>query len=144
MRSIRVTAVAVMLLVGASQVAAQSQYTDQVFRQLQDIYDDVANEGYYLTNFIVGSMDEGEDDVWTMSFMEDTEYVIHGACDRDCSDIDLSVLTEAGDVVESNILTDDSPVVTFRPAKSARYQIKATMYSCSEEPCYFGLGIFND
>jgi hypothetical protein len=108
------------------------------------MYDAAAEDGYHLTNFILGSMDEGEDDVWTMTFTEGTEYVIHGACDRDCSDIDLSVLTEAGEVVGSDLLTDDYPVVTFTPDKSTRYQIKATMYACTAEPCYFGLGIFND
>ena len=99
MRSIRATAIAAIFVLGAGQAVGQSQYTDQVFRQLQGMYDAAAEDGYHLTNFILGSMDEGEDDVWTMTFTEGTEYVIHGACDRDCSDIDLSVLTEAGEVV---------------------------------------------
>jgi len=133
-----------VLTIGSLNVSAQSQYTDQVFRQLQDIYDDVADEEYFLRNYILGSLDEGDDDVWTMMFYGDTEYLIHGACDRDCDDLDLTISDEDGEVVDTDISVDDHPIVSFSPSKDGRYEIKATMYSCSMEPCYFGLAIFND
>ena len=144
-RSISVLAIAlVVLLLAAGSTTAQSQYTDQVFRQLQEMYDDAGEDGLYLRNYIVGSLDQGEEDIWTMTFYEDTEYVIYGACDRDCGDIDLTIMGEDGTVVDSDTLSDDYPVVSVLPSKDTRYQVKATMYACSAEPCYFGIGIFND
>lgn len=132
---------AAMLNVRAEPLA-QSSFTDQVWSQLQLFYDDASDDGYSLRNYVVGSLDDGQDDFWTMTFYGGNEYMITGACDEDCSDIDLAILTEDGTEVTSDRETDSFPVVSVRPGRDKRYQVKVSMYSCSVEPCYFGFGIF--
>jgi hypothetical protein len=63
-------------------------------------------------------------------------------CDEDCSDIDLYLEDENGNEIDSNVSTDDVPIIECRPAWSGRFQIRVRMYECSVEPCYFGVGVF--
>jgi hypothetical protein len=125
-----------------AEPVAQSSFTDQVWKQLQGFYDTASDDGYSLRNYVVGSLDDDQDDFWTMTFYGGNEYMITGACDEDCSDIDLAILTEDGTEVTSDRETDSFPVVSLHPSRDIRYQVKVSMYSCAVEPCYFGFGIF--
>lgn len=135
-------ATSVAVLNVRAEAVAQSSFTDQVWSQLQGFYETASDDGYSLRNYVVGSLDDDQDDFWTMTFYGGNEYMITGACDEDCSDIDLAILTEDGTEVTSDRATDSFPVVSVHPGLDTRYQVKVSMYSCSVEPCYFGFGIF--
>ncbi|MDZ4702034.1 MAG: hypothetical protein SH809_20150 [Rhodothermales bacterium] len=119
-------------------------YAQQVWDQLQNHYTTITDLGgeYALQNYVMGSIHAGEDDLWTFYFDEGTEYIISAACDNDCTDIDVKILNEDGEVVQEDTKDDDQPLVAFTPKVSAGYEVEVKMYKCSEEPCYFGFGIF--
>jgi hypothetical protein len=69
-------------------------------------------------------------------------YQIIGVCDNDCSDFDLRLFDPRGREVDSDVLTDDTPVVEVSPSVSGTYTVRAIMTSCSDQPCRYGIGIY--
>jgi hypothetical protein len=88
-------------------------------------------------------MNQGATDRWTFRFDQGSEYGITGACDEDCSDLDIVVEDANGNVMASDEADDDFPVVFFTPRSGGNYTVNVKMYSCSQQPCYFGFGVFN-
>ncbi len=133
---------ALVLGVTLTPANAEAQsHADLVWRQLNRVYENVASDGYSSRNYIIGRMDEDASDSWTFSLTAGMTYRIVGACDGDCSDLDIEVLDGTTSIAK-DVLADDIPVVTFRAAKSTRYTVKVIMAACSSEPCFFGIGIF--
>lgn len=130
-----------LLLLSVSYVNAQS-YTDIVWDQIQEAYDDASDDGYTVKNYIVGAIDEDEDNSWTFYLDSSLEYRFEAFCDEDCDDLDLYLYDDDGDELDSDELEDDYPIIYFSPRYSGRYEIEISMYSCSVEPCYWGLAIF--
>ena len=130
------------LLVGGAEQGNAQSYAQQVWSQLQRMHDVVGANDFTLQNYIVGHLAEGNTDSWTFTFRANTDYIITGACDNDCSDLDLTVKDSSGRVVEKDTTTDDVPVLRFRGGSNARYTVEVKMYACSSAPCYFGFGVF--
>lgn len=122
-------------------IYAQS-YTEIVWKQIQNAYDENVDEGYTVKNYIIGTISEEDDDTWTFYLPRNNEYLIEAFCDEDCDDLDLYLNDSEGNQIDSDTAEDDYPIIFFEPTKSDRYQIKVSMYSCTVEPCYFGLAIF--
>jgi hypothetical protein len=131
-----------LLFVAPAPLVGQD-YVNQVWNQLQgDYVDYVEDDDFLLKNYIVGALNSGRTDSWTFTLNQGTGYAITGACDQDCTDLDIVVQNASGNVVASDELDDDYPIVEFTPSSTGPYTVKVTMYTCSEEPCYFGFGIF--
>lgn len=67
-------------------------------------------------------------------------YRIIGACDVDCSDVDLKLNDPSGREVDSDTETDDFPVVAASPREDGEYTVKVIMAQCKKAPCRFGVG----
>ena len=125
-----------------AQQAVGQTYAQQVWDQLKVHYAAANLDDYYLENYILGKLSDDTSESWTFSMDASTDYVLTGACDNDCSDIDLLILNADGETVEEDTEEDDTPVVFFSPKKDGRYTVRVKMYACSDEPCYFGFGLF--
>ena len=119
---------------------AQS-YAETVWSQIQNFYDEMSDENYTVKNYIIGTIGEDDENSWTMYLSSSDEYVFGGFCDEDCDDLDLYLYDEDGNEIDNDTEEDDFPVITFSPRESGRYKIEVAMYSCSVEPCYFGLSV---
>lgn len=84
--------------------------------------------------------DSASDD-YTFELKSGREYFIVGVCDQDCSDLDLTLRDENGNVVAEDELEDDAPVLRITPRWSGRFQLTVTMFACSSAPCYYGLSV---
>jgi len=130
-------------LIAARPTHAQD-YADFVWQQLQNQYDVVAGQGSYkLRSYIMGALNEDATESWTFPLNASTDYIVTGACDVDCSDIDIVVMDPNGNEVNADRLADDQPIVEFATKGTGKYTVQIEMYSCSVEPCYFGFGIFH-
>lgn len=69
-------------------------------------------------------------------------YSIFGVCDGDCSDIDLSLYDNNGNLIAQDNDSDDYPIVSANIYRSGSYQIKVRMYSCRTQDCLYGLAAF--
>lgn len=129
------------LMISSSSIFAQS-YTETVWRQIQNAYEENIDEGYSVSNYIIGKISDDDDNTWTFYLSSGKEYLIEGFCDEDCDDLDLYLTDSDGDELDKDIEEDDFPLMYFSPNKTGRYSIKVSMYSCEVEPCYFGLALF--
>ena len=129
------------LMISSSSIFAQS-YTETVWRQIQNAYEENIDDGYSVSNYIIGKISDDDDNTWTFYLSSSKDSLIEGFCDEDCDDLDLYLNDSDGDEIDKDIEEDDFPLMYFSPNKTGQYSIKISMYSCEVEPCYFGLAIF--
>lgn len=118
-----------------------SQYTRQVQGYLANIASAAEKQGFtrVVGGPVFGSLDDDEKSSHEMTVVAGVDYVLFGACDNDCTDVDLIVYDQNNRLVKRDILADDKPVVMFTAARSAKYRIEVVMAVCSTEPCRYGL-----
>lgn len=124
--------------------ARSSDYAQQIWDQLQVHRAAIGARNMHHENFIVGHLDHGDSDYWGLQLLRGRTYVISAACDVDCPDIDLIIRDDRGNEIDSDTLTDDYPVLEFRPPYAGEYELEVRMYSCNVNPCYYGFGVFRD
>ena len=64
-----------------------------------------------------------------------------GACDEDCSDLDL-VVTTGAEEAGADRDADDEPSVEFNVKRSGDFTVRVEMYACSQNPCRYGVDVF--
>lgn len=82
-----------------------------------------------------GMLNDGYYRVHNVTLREDVEYTFVGSCDNDCSDLDLQLFDENGNLIDEDLLRDDYPVVSVTPRWTGRFRIKVIMAECSVNPC---------
>ena len=136
---------AVLSLLGVTG-RAQAQ-PDQWTRQVNALLDQAASiatsNGMRRTHEpYVGSLRTGATSSHTLQLSAGTSYQIIGVCDNDCSDFDLRLYDPRGREVDSDLLTDDTPVVSVTPRRTGTYTVRAIMTTCSSQPCRYGIGVY--
>jgi predicted small lipoprotein YifL len=132
-----------------ASTAQQATITDEVRQQL------IQNIGDQLSQFqsqaapnaprAEGLVDEiiplqpGTDHRWQVNLTGGTAYTILGACDGDCTNVDIELIdVRTGGVVASDVLPDDYPLVTYTPAANGQHIVRIMMQTCTVAPCYAG------
>ncbi len=130
-------------VLSAAPASAQNQYVQQVTRYLDAARNTLADEGFSRQRaYTTASMNEGAERTFTVSLLRNRDYVFTGACDNDCSDIDFWLYDNNDNLIDSDLATDDAPVVRVTPARNGTFRLKVRMHSCSTSPCYYGWGLF--
>ncbi|HJU86984.1 MAG TPA: hypothetical protein VJ788_06425 [Gemmatimonadota bacterium] len=132
------------LLLGFSARPSMAQSTDQVWSQLSSQSTRASNEDFARFNYIIGYLDNDSEPVdnWPVYLSAGSTYRIVGVCDNDCTDFDLSLEDADRNVLVSDVLEDDLPIVNFSPSTSATYWIRPTMVACGVNPCGYGIAVF--
>jgi hypothetical protein len=136
------------IAVGAALLApvaarAQDAWVRQVRTQLTAAGHVFEERGYELTHRIyTGSLNDGGSEMVELDLDVGMEYQIMGACDQDCTDLDLTIVDGNGNVIDSDLLDDDVPVVSVTVSRSGRFRLRVSMADCSQEPCRYGIGVF--
>ena len=139
---------AVLALLGVALVAttahAQDQWERVVRSQLQQVGTASEGRGYTMSHDIyMGRLDDDATTNLTLNLDAGKAYEIWGVCDQDCSDIDMVLYDENDNEVDSDLLTDDKPLVEVTPRHSATFRIKVTMANCRANPCRYGVGVWS-
>jgi len=118
-----------------------SEYTVQVRGYLERLGSNAEKQGFsrVVSGPVYGSLNDDAEGSHDMTVSGGTEYVIFGACDNDCTDLDLLIYDADGGLVRRDVAADDRPVLVFTPRKSGKYKIKVVMAICADEPCRYGL-----
>lgn len=66
-------------------------------------------------------------------------YRVIGKCDNDCSDLDLRLYDENDNLVTSDVETDDQPIVSVTPRRTATFRVEVAMATCSTSLCGWGV-----
>ena len=119
------------------------QWAGQVARLLNQAASIATNQGMRRTHQpYIGSLRTGASTNHSVQLNGGTAYSLIGVCDNDCSDFDLRLFDSSGREVASDVLTDDTPIVSVTPRRSGTYTVRAIMTACSNQPCRYGIGIY--
>jgi hypothetical protein len=69
-------------------------------------------------------------------------YFLVGACDVDCASLYFEVLHADGAVIGRSTEQTGRIVLAFQPERAGKYQLRATMRSCSIQPCEWGVRVY--
>jgi hypothetical protein len=89
-----------------------------------------------------GGLADGGEERISVELKGGNTYMFLGTCDEDCDDLDLFLISASGETIDSDVQTDDVPMVTTTVARDGTYFLRVKMHSCSIEPCAYGIGIF--
>jgi len=136
-------AAAAVLLAISPLGQLNAQWLEQIDGQLQEIRELVEKDGYRpLEENRTGSLKNGARETQTLTLRAGIEYMVVGVCDTDCKDLDLRLRGPAGDEMDVDVETDDTPIVSVTPSVAGNFSLEVVMVSCSTEPCYWGVGIY--
>lgn len=86
-----------------------------------------------------GDLPDGYHQDLTLFLESGTPYRIHGACDRDCADLDLELFDRSGQLIVSDVELDDFPILWVTVRRSGSYTLRVSMADCGISPCTFGV-----
>ena len=130
-------------LCGTSLTHAQNTYQQQIANQFASLMPVMTQRGYSpMGERMMGSLNDDGDESILVSLTAGTHYVIVGACDNDCSDVDLQVFNNQGTKLGEDMETDDKPVVEVTPSYTGQFRVKILMANCRTNPCYYGVQVF--
>jgi hypothetical protein len=143
-RNVILAAVGLSLLGVTSRAQAQpDQWTRQVGALLDQAASVATSNGLRRTHTpYIGSLREDATAGHTLQLDAGVRYQLIGVCDNDCSDFDLRLFDPRGREVASDVLTDDTPVLSVTPRMGGTYTVRAIMTACSDQPCRYGIGVY--
>ena len=143
MKKMLLLTAALTALFAPSTARAQDAWVRQVREQISVVGSRFEQQGYELTHRIyTGALNDGASEMVNLELDVGREYQIMGACDEDCSDLDLTLYDGNGNVVDSDMLDDDYPLVSLTVTRSGVFRVRVSMADCSADPCRYGIGVF--
>ncbi|MBC7768816.1 MAG: hypothetical protein H7124_08510 [Phycisphaerales bacterium] len=130
------SAIAMALVTSAS---AQEDYRRQVLGYLEHGLERHAAAGYAAERTVpdlITPLELGRPYLWSVYLLAGVNYRVYGACDDDCSDLDMEIYGADGDFAERDDARDDTPYVQITPASTGRHYVRLWLYACAAEPCY--------
>ena len=121
--------------------SASGTYTTQVEGYLARLATNAHSQGYNrsVAGPVYGHLDDDGIATHDMTVASGVDYALIGACDNDCTDVDLKISDAAGNVIMQDIAVDDTPVLLFHSNSAGKWQVKVVMATCSRNPCYYGI-----
>ncbi|MDX2275242.1 MAG: PPC domain-containing protein [Hyphomonadaceae bacterium] len=127
------------LMVGMGAASAQSEYDDQARSYLEAGMDAHAALGYRRDNSVadlVAPLRLEHPKIWAVRLRQGVNYRVYGACDNDCSDIDMEIYDANGELADRDVATDDTPYVQITPSQTGLHFVRLWVFACESEPCY--------
>lgn len=133
-----------MLGVAAAPASAQtiSQQSNQLLGQLRNEIqarenNAPANEGNQLLHAELATLAQGETRTTHLVASWGGILTVSGFCAAGCGDLDIAVLdANTGAEVVSDAASDNTPIVTFQSLASGDYNLRVTMYNCTDKCLY--------
>lgn len=125
----------------ASSTSPRTNYTAQVRGYLDRQANNARAQGYnrVAAGPVYGRLNDDATSAHEMTVSGNTQYVLFGACDNDCTDVDLKIYDTRGNLQLQDVAVDDTPVLTFTANASGKYRVVVVMATCSASPCYYGV-----
>jgi S1-C subfamily serine protease/uncharacterized RDD family membrane protein YckC len=89
-----------------------------------------------------GALAVEESESFRFQLEEGEEAIVLAACDLDCYDLDVAVLSPAGDTVAFDDAVDAWPFVEFEAPETGEYVAAVILYECDVEPCWYAAQAF--
>ncbi len=120
-------------------IALANQYEDQVKTRLAAGALVCSLGGYEVTSTHIDTLRRNGRDTLSLTLRSRSNYKIIGACDDDCTDLDLILYDENDREVARDEKTDDVPIVDVSPRWDADFTLRVHLYACKTEKCVYGV-----
>jgi hypothetical protein len=123
--------------------SGDSRWEEQVIGFLEMGEEMLEGEGFVRTHeYETGTLRRGASESVRIRLDAGVTYMLLGACDTDCDDVDLKLLSPRGALLDSDTAADDFPTLTVTPSVSGEYTVRVTMARCDTSVCYYSLGVY--
>jgi outer membrane murein-binding lipoprotein Lpp len=124
---------------------APDRWEEEVLARMRTTLNTAGKYGYTLERFYTGRLTD--DGIQTVALdvgsSRAKSYMIVGACDSDCRDLDLVLSEPNGQQVDQDVDPDAYPVVSVPAGHSGEHTLRISMPACSVNPCRYGYAIFS-
>ena len=143
MHRVAVAVTVALAFLAPTAQAQENQWRTQVEGYLTRAAKTLSDKGYEQTHETqIGSLADDDNESFNLTLHAGTTYALVGVCDNDCSDLDLVLYDADGDQVDSDVQTDDVPIVQVTPHETMRYRVKVMMAVLKTNPCWYGIGVY--
>jgi hypothetical protein len=126
-------------------VQVGDQWNQQVLRQLAAAENAALSARMVRSHEpVTGRLDDGESGIVRIRLEGSYGYLFMGACDEDCSDLDLFLYDDTGRLLAAQEEVTDVPVLEYAAPFAAELTLRVRMYSCNVEPCAYGVATFRE
>ncbi len=127
----------------ATPIPVSAQSLDRwVADVLEGIRERMDEGGSFLSHGpLTGTLDAGDSAIVQVHTCSGIRYTAQGICDLGCTDLDLTAYDSTDDVLDSDVLSDDLPILVFTPAESGITTLLVEMVSCTGT-CDWGVQLF--
>jgi hypothetical protein len=118
----------------------------QVISGLGELTERAGQRGFGLDSgfsFVIGFLKQGEQKGLVSPLEAGKNYMFIGKGDEDVLDLDIHIVDEDGKVVASDTLTDNFPILSFKPTKKGRYSVRLKLES-AKIPGFCGLVVLKE
>jgi hypothetical protein len=125
----------------ASRTSPSGPYTRQVQGYLARLASNARGQGFRrrAAGPVYGNLNNGGSSSHSMKVVGGNRYALFGACDNDCSDVDLKIFDTYGNLLMQDVAVDDTPMLFFTANGSGSYRVEVVMAACRRNPCYYGI-----
>lgn len=86
---------------------------------------------------VITGLQAGNEYRWNLGTLRGGQtYRILGACDQDCTDVDLFLEDSRGQQIGQDIALDDHPLIELTPGRDEQFTVRIRLVNCEVEPCY--------
>ncbi|MFK8105164.1 MAG: hypothetical protein AB8G15_21810 [Saprospiraceae bacterium] len=128
------------LLLMASSLKAQTT----VEKQLLGIALLEAADGFSFFHEKYGKLKDNYYQDYSVYMYAGNRYRIHGACDNDCRDLDLTIYDGYGNTIGNDGTYGDLPYTWVNVYSSGYFTVRVSMENCNREPCRYGFAVFRN
>ncbi|MFM6854461.1 MAG: hypothetical protein ACKOUM_10330, partial [Sphingopyxis sp.] len=140
---LRGMAAALAMLGAAAPAMAQNSYERFVISLLtaQHQYEDFEPSELVDWTGALRHIDQNRQVEQVYQLEAGTTYRIVGACDTDCTNMDIEVFDAAGTMVGDDRQANDHPYVELTPTETGAYRVHPWVVACRARPCYGGVRV---
>jgi hypothetical protein len=139
--ALNILVIASLTLAASPWVSAQENFSRTARKKLLEAARPFTNQGYRLMGEpYISHLSQQATERIDIQATRGVSYVVISVCDQYCTGIALALVKSEGVTVEAE--RKDRSIVTVTPRTTAPVSLRVTMTECSEEPCYYGVGIF--
>lgn len=134
--------IACVLIAGGGVAFAQQEDPHALVKSIITIAADDAAEKL-VGEVYSGELPEGKGAVFSVRIDPAKSYMVYGACDIFCGDLDTVILDKSGNVIDIDGGRDDAPIIAIDPGDSGdQLNLRVEMQACEKDTCVWALGIY--
>ncbi len=129
-----------LALTGAGVAFAQQDLHAIVKSIITEVVDE---EEELVGDLKSGELEEGESATIAVQINPRKSYAVYSSCDFDCYDLDMAIVDDDGEDIDSDYEDDDVPIIMVEPGESGReLTIRIDMEGCDEDVCVWAVGVY--